>query len=718
MSDPEKMPDPKLRPEFEKAADSGAVSVPGTSPESMNSIDRDVSPYTATGPHEKPGPDSTDSLTEDSTPEDSDAPPAPLAPLAGRVAAFPHLPGVYIFKDSGGGVLYVGKARDLRKRISNYFRAGDAVGVKTRIMLGKAAELDYQITPTEKEALLLEASLIKKHRPRYNVVLRDDKNYPAIRIDPREPYPRLDIVRRFHKDGALYFGPYSSAHAVRETLKYLHQIFPLRLCKGKKLLPRERPCLNYPMGQCLGACAGKISEPDYRKMVEEVILFLEGKTDVLQQQLRKRMEDASDALEFEKAAFYRDRLRNVAATLEKQHVVSDRFLDQDVLGIHQEEDRTELVVLFIRQGVHSGQRAYDLKEAQGEPGELISAFIQQYYYEGNPIPDEILVPIPLESETILSDWLSETRGKRVRIWAVKRGERKHLLEMAQSNARERFISRKRSQRRDTALLESLQRLLKLPGVPDRIACVDISNLQGQHAVGAVVVFEKGHPHKDSYRRYRIRLKSEPDDPAMMAEVVERLLTGDRELAESLDLLMLDGGKGQLNRILHLMGELQNPESRIPLISLAKERDSDIGEKGKGLYEKIYLPGRKNPLFLHRFPDILHLLQRVRDEAHRFAISHYQSIHRTALLTSALDSIPGIGPKRRQMLLQHFGSMEDLQESTLDELESAGLPRPAAENVIRVLAGVEGDGDISGEALDDEEDENAGTEKPLGPGSNS
>lgn len=677
MSDPEKMPDSTQEPEVESK----------NAPESegiLESVDI-LKSQTAVGPQ-------IDDVNDEAAPEDHETSPSlspsPFAALANRVPAFPHLPGVYTFKDSAGGVLYVGKARDLRKRISNYFRSGDAVGVKTRIMLGKAAEVDYQITPTEKEALLLEASLIKKHRPRYNVVLRDDKNYPAIRIDPREPYPRLDIVRRFHKDGALYFGPYPSAHSVRETLKYLHQIFPLRLCKGKKLLPRERPCLNFPMGQCLGACAGKISEPDYRKMVEEVILFLEGKTDVLQQQLRKRMEDASEALEFERAAFYRDRLRNVAATLEKQHVVSDRYLDQDVLGIYQEEDRTELVVLFIRQGVHSGQRAFDLKEAQGEPGELLSAFIHQYYYEGNLIPDEILVPMPLESETVLTEWLTEKKGKRVRIWAVKRGERTHLLEMAQSNARERFSSRKRGQRRDTALLESLQRLLKLPKVPDRIACVDISNLQGQHAVGGIVVFEKGHPHKDSYRRYRIRLKNEPDDPAMMAEVIERLLTNDQELTSSLDLLMLDGGKGQLNRILRVMEEFGPPEGQLPVISLAKEQDSNIGDKGKGLYEKIYLPGRKNPLFLHRFPDILHLLMRIRDEAHRFAISHYQNVHRAALLTSSLDSIPGIGPKRRQMLLQQFGSTEALMEASADDLENAGLPRPVAENVVRVLAGME------------------------------
>jgi excinuclease ABC subunit C len=606
------------------------------------------------------------------------------AAVADRISAFPHLPGIYMFKDTDGAILYVGKARDLRKRIGNYFRGGDAVDVKTRIMLSRAADLEYAVTSSEKDALLLEASLIKKHRPRYNVVLRDDKNYLSIRIDPRDPYPRLDIVRRFQKDGALYFGPYTSARAARDTLKFLHQLFPLRLCKGKKLLPRDRPCLNFSMGQCLGACAGRVSREDYLKMVEEVVLFLEGKTDVLQRQLKQRMQDAADALQFEMAAFYRDRLANVAATIEKQHIVSDRFRDQDVLGIYQEEDRSELVVLFVRQGVQSGQRAFDLKEAHGDEPELISAFIQQYYYQGAFVPDEVIVPVSLDSETVLSEWLSEMKGKRVRVWAAKRGDRKHLLDMAQANAREGLISRKRWQKRDTAIIDSLQRILKLPRTPARIACVDISNIQGQHAVGAVVVFEHGRPDKDSYRRYRIRLKSEPDDPAMMAEVIGRLIENDRELSAGLDLLLLDGGKGQLNRIVRLLEQAGTSEP-LPVVSIAKERESDIGEKGKGLYEKIYLPGRKNPLFLHRFPDILHLLQRIRDEAHRFAISHYQNVHRTSLLTSALDGIPGIGPGRRQMLLQHFGSLDAIQEASAQDLESAGLPPNVVQSVIRVLS---------------------------------
>ncbi len=315
------------------------------------------------------------------------------------------------------------------------------------------------------------------------------------------------------------------------------------------------------------------------------------------------------------------------------------------------------------------------------------------------MPDEVLVPVLLDSQTVLSEWVSERKGKRVRIWPVKKGDRKHLLDMAQANAREKFLSRRRWQRRDTALIDSLQRLLRLPERPARIACVDISNIQGQHAVGAVVVFEDGHPDKNSYRRYRIRLKSEPDDPAMMAEVVGRLIENDPQLSASLDLLLLDGGKGQLNKIVALLENLGALE-RLPVASIAKEQESDIGEKGRGLYEKIYLPGRKNPLFLHRYPDILHLLQRIRDEAHRFAISHYQNVHRNWLLTSAVDGIPGIGPVRRQMLLQQFGSLDGLMEASASELESAGLPPSVAQSVIRVLSEIESKTDFEKEGKEE------------------
>ena len=606
-------------------------------------------------------------------------------PLYEKTAVFPHLPGVYLYKGADGAVLYVGKAIDLRKRVSSYFRGSGPVSAKTRVLLGKATDLEYVVTSTEKEALLLESSLIKKYRPRYNVILRDDKNYPALRIDPREPFPRLDVVRRLQKDGALYFGPYHSAHSVRETLRLLNQLFPLRQCRGRKLVPRERPCLNYSLGRCLGGCAGKISQEEYRKMVDEVILFLQGKTDVLQQQLKQRMEEAAAALEFERAAFYRDRLRGIASMLEKQHIVSDRFLNQDVLGIYQEPQGTEVAVLFVRQGMIVGQRSFDLGEAQGEPDELLAAFIQQYYEKSLHVPDEIIVPCGLEAQESIEEWLTETKGKRVRIWSAKRGERKHLVELAGNNARERFTSRRRWELRDHGLLDSLQHILKLPRVPLRMACVDISNIQGRHAVGAIVVFEGGRPDKSSYRRFRITGRQEPDDPAMMAEVMERFFRDEPELAAGLDLLVLDGGKGQLNRIRQLMRD-EGMIDQLPLISIAKERELEVGEKGRGNYEKIYIPGRKNPVFLTRYQDILHLLQRLRDEAHRFAISHYKMLHRTDLLTSVLDAIPGVGPKRRQMLLQHFGSVEALEQAGVDEIRSIpGIPEGLAEVIVSSLS---------------------------------
>jgi excinuclease ABC subunit C len=605
-------------------------------------------------------------------------------PLASKIAAMPHLPGVYLFKDAEGIMLYVGKAKDLRKRTSSYMRGSVSGDIKTRVFLAKATDIEYIVTSGEKEALLLEASLIKKHRPRYNVILRDDKNYPALRIDPREPFPRLDVVRRFQKDKALYFGPYPSAYAVRETLKILNQLFPLRHCKGKKLMPRERPCLNYALGRCLGACAGKVTEEDYHKAVDEVVLFLQGKTDALRQQLQRRMTDAASVLDFEQAAWFRDRLQGVAAVLEKQRIVSDRFRDQDVLGLHQEEGRTILFALFVRQGVLNGKRDFDLKEAQGEKDEILRSFIQQYYSEGRFIPDEIIVPVPLEDSKTLEEWLTEAKSRRVRIFPPRRGTRRYLLDLAESNARERFSTVRKHQQRDASIIQGLQRILKLPAPPERMACVDISNIQGMHAVGAIVVFADGQPDKNSYRHFRIEGKNEPDDPAMMAEVVERFFKDASGIASNLDLLVLDGGKGHLNRIIHLLKEM-DLTTHPPVISLAKEREADRGSKGRGLYEKVYLPGRKNPVFLSHFPDVLHLLQRLRDEAHRFAISHYQNVHSRELLSSALDSIPGIGQRRKQILLQHFESMDALRQAGLEELRK--IPG-ISEKVAEAIAGVD------------------------------
>lgn len=604
--------------------------------------------------------------------------------LQKRTTALPHLPGVYLFRDADRTILYVGKARDLKKRVGSYFRSTGDPHVKTRILLSRAADLEYVVTSTEKEALLLESSLIKKHRPRYNVLLRDDKTYPSLRIDPREPFPRLDMVRRYQRDGALYFGPYPSGNAVRENLRLLNQLFPLRLCKGKKLMQRQRPCLNHSLGRCLGACAGKVSQEEYARVVEELVLFLQGKNDILERELRKRMEDAAAGLEFERAAFYRDRIRTLRSMLEKQTVVADKMVNQDVIGIYQTDEVMEIAVLFVRRGILVGQRSFDLTEVQGGLDELVASFIQQYYGEGRYIPDELVLPLDLESEETLQEWLSEVKGKRVRIWPAKRGDRKHLLDLAEKNARERQASRHKRRQRDQALLESLQRILKLPRLPHRMACLDISNIQGLHAVGGLVVFADGQPDKGSYRHFRIEEKSEPDDPAMMSEVMRRLVRNDPEFYRSLDLLVLDGGKGQLNTVAQLLREEQVYDE-VPLISLAKERETDRGEAGRGLYEKIHIPGRKNPLFLSRFPDILHLLQRLRDETHRFAISYYQVLHRADLMSSVLDNIPGVGARKRQLLLQHFPSIEALRGAGVEAIQQVPtISSDLAERIVREL----------------------------------
>lgn len=631
----------------------------------------------------------TDS-TLHTTPEGAESPPDAhpsdaRAPLQERITSFPHLPGVYLFRDSDRNILYAGKARDLRKRIASYFKSSGDPNVKTRVLLARAADLEYVVTSTEKEALLLESSLIKQHRPRYNVVLRDDKTYPSLRIDPREPFPRLDMVRRYQRDGALYFGPYPSGNAVRENLRLLNQLFPLRLCKGKKLVPRDRPCLNHSLGRCLGACAGKVTAEDYARVVEELILFLQGKNDLLERELQKRMEESAANLEFERAAFYRDRIRTLRSMLEKQTVVSEKSLNQDVIGIHREGDVTELALLFVRKGVLMGRRGFDLSDVQGDLDDLASSFIQQYYTEGRYIPEEVVVPMELESGAVLEERLSELKGRRVRLIAARRGERRQLLELARKNARERQSSRGRKRERDEAILQGLQRVLKLPRLPHRMACIDISNIQGQHAVGGLVVFTAGKPDKEWYRHYRIEEKSEPDDPAMMTEVVRRLVRNDAEFFRSLDLLMLDGGKGQLNTVLQVLKE-ERVDHLVPLISIAKERESDRGEAGRGLYEKIYIPGRKNPLFLSRFPDILHLLQRLRDETHRFAISYYQSLHRAELVSSVLDRIPGVGAKRRQLLLQHFPSIDSLRAADAESIRQVpGISRELALRIVELLS---------------------------------
>jgi excinuclease ABC subunit C len=613
------------------------------------------------------------------------------ATLENKLDNLPTDPGVYAFKDVTGRVLYVGKAKNLRKRVHSYFREKNPAAAKTRAMVARTADVEVIVTATEKEAVILEGNLIKKHRPRYNVVLRDDKNYLALRLDPAEDYPRLSLVRRFRKDGAIYFGPFASAQAVRGTLKVLNRVFPLRQCSDRKFRHRKRPCLNYQMGRCLGVCSGTVPREDYARVVEQAVLFLKGRTRSLQRSLREEMENAAAALEFEKAAMYRDRLDAVARTLERQHVAFPQFRDQDVIGVSGDAERLALAVLFVRGGRVVGSRAFDFEHPQGGQSEAVRAFILQYYGQGAALPEEILIGEDLKEQELLAEWLSELKGKRLNLRVPRRGDGRHLLVMAEHNAAARLLGRRSEAAEVGRALGELQRFLRLDSIPRRIECVDISNIRGRFAVGSLVVFQDGRPERSAYRRYRIRDVARASDTEMMAEVLRRRFseTGDAPVVP--DLLVVDGGKGQLNQALAVLRVL-GLDGQVHAVGLAKP-PRDGKRRGKNAAERLYLPGRKNPLPLlpAKDPAVALLLARLRDEAHRFAIGYYQKRHRKEALRSRLDEVSGVGPKRRQALIRHFGSLTEVAAASVDELSRVPtVSRRLAERIHRALAG-EGSG---------------------------
>ncbi|MCG6917527.1 MAG: excinuclease ABC subunit UvrC [Deltaproteobacteria bacterium] len=603
--------------------------------------------------------------------------------LKEKLESLPSSPGVYLFKDPKGKILYVGKGKDLRKRVLSYFREKNHSSAKTRVLIKKVSDVDFIITASEKEALILESNLIKHHQPRYNVVLRDDKRYLVLRLDPKEDYPRLSLVRKIRKDGALYFGPYASAQAVRQTLKVLHSMFPLRQCSGRKFKSRQRPCLNHQMGRCLGLCAGTITPEEYAPVVEQAVLFLRGRTRDLQIKLRREMERTADELEFEKAAMYRDRLIAVEKTLEKQLIVSSRFQDQDVIGTHEAGENLGLAVLFIREGRMVGSRAFVFKDSKSSAPEVVRGFILQYYEEDRSIPDEILMSEPVLEQDLLEEWLSDLKEKRVTLRVPKRGEGRRLLIMACKNAANYLMSEMPKPTDPLPALERLQQRLELKSFPHRLECVDISNFRGQFSVGSLTVFKDGEPNKTDYRRYRIRDVFQIDDPAMMAEVIRRRFTDVRDSKVLPDLLVVDGGKAQLNQTMAILDDL-DLKGRVPVVALAKrQRTAKQVESAEG--DRLYLAGRKTPLLLKNDPPLQFLLGRLRDEAHRFAIEYYQKRHRKSILHSRLDDIPGIGPKRRRALIQHFGSVNQLAQAKVEEISQVpGVSSKLAEEIFSAL----------------------------------
>jgi excinuclease ABC subunit C len=453
----------------------------------------------------------------------------------------PHSPGVYLFLGPRNRVIYVGKAKDLSKRVLSYFRSTNHASTKTARMIAMAKGLEFILTLTEKEAFILENDLIKKHQPRYNIILRDDKQYPCLKLDIREPYPRLGIVRKIKNDGALYFGPFSSANAVRSTTRTISRVFKLRKCKGQKLKTRERPCINFQIDRCLAPCARTVSRKTYGEMVKQVRLFLEGRNTELVTDLKREMGEAADRLEFERAAEIRDRVRAIQKTVERQHVVARHMADQDIIGIAQKENLRQLAVMFVRGGHLMGTRHFLFQDSQAAPAEVMEAFLKQYYSGQVFIPGTILLSEPVEEIASLSDWISEMAGKKVVIHAPQRGEKKKLVQIAVANAGNLLAGHQITEKE--ALLESARSLLNLQNVPRTIEGIDISNLQGQNAVGVVVAFKDGEPNRRNYLNFRIKDVDGIDDYGMMSEIIERRIAK----PPLPDLFLLDGERDTWRR---------------------------------------------------------------------------------------------------------------------------------------------------------------------------
>lgn len=587
--------------------------------------------------------------------------PDPSSPLTETIKGISDKPGVYIMKDAGGRVIYVGKAINLHKRVTSYFQRQEAQSAKTALMVTRVADIETVVTASEKEALILESNLIKRHRPRFNVVLKDDKRYPSIRIKIKAPFPKIEIVRKTPKDGAVYFGPFASAHAVRQTVKMINKTFPLRKCSDRSMGHRTRPCIHHQMGQCLAPCCLNVDPLVYKAIVKEVILFLKGRTPELIKRVRRQMLKAAEQLDFESAAALRDRMQALEKTLERQVTVTTDFLDRDVIGISGDTEFRILTVMTLRRGFLQGIRHFELTQVPAEPGELIAQFMGQYYQETHGIPIEVLVPALPDNVALLQDTLSEWKMRRVRIRQPVKGEKRRLLEMAENNAANTLRERIRKASQEADVLEGLKRRLHMDRLPQRIECFDNSNLAGTNPVSAMVVFAEGRPFKSGYRRFAIRTVVAPDDYASMAEVLTRRYQKINAANPQPDLLLVDGGKGQLGIAVSVLTEL-GLAGRFSVAGVAK-KDIQRGE----FEDKIYLPNQANPVNLGRDGRLLLLLQQIRDEAHRFAITFQRKQRNRAMVGSALDRVTGVGSKRKALLLKHFGGIKQIRAATVEEL---------------------------------------------------
>ena len=595
--------------------------------------------------------------------------------LDSKLAHLPDQPGVYLFKDRSGDVLYIGKAARLADRVRSYFLKGADHTPKTTLLVSHIADLETMVTRSELEALILESNLVKRHRPRFNVVLRDDKQYPYLRLPVKDRFPRLSIVRRVQKDGALYYGPYTPAGALRETLKVIKKVFPLATCTIDIDGTAERACIEFEIKRCMAPCTGQQTQEDYHRIVQQVRQFLEGHDRELVDDLRSQMDAAATREDFEEAARLRDRIFKIERTLERQRITQTASIDQDVIGIARHGTSVDLQVLFVRGGLLIGRKDFFwLESADATDEELVRSAIEQFYNKEGQPPRELLIPVDIPDADLLTHWLSDKRGEPVRVLAPERGTKHQLVLLAEENAAAALADHLRNEELDRQAGEELQRVLRLMTVPKRIEGFDISNTMGNQSVASMVVWEEGRMKKSDYRRFKIASVEGANDFASMHEVVTRRYGGMEDLALP-DLVLIDGGLGQLASARAALQEVGRPE--LAVVGLAKAK----GEKN----ERVYLPGRKNPIVLRANSPATHLLQRVRDEAHRFAVTFHRKLRGKTLVTSQLDQIIGIGSITRTKLLKQFGSLANLAEASEEALREAGLSDRVVRQLRRELA---------------------------------
>ncbi|MCC5875683.1 MAG: excinuclease ABC subunit UvrC [Candidatus Sumerlaeia bacterium] len=624
-----------------------------------------------------------------------------VAPIGETLESLPPRPGVYLMKDDKGKILYVGKATNLRTRVRSYFRESSDSRLNVRFLKTRVATVDVIVTETEKEALLLENILIKKHLPRYNIRLRDDKTYLSLRLDTSHEWPRVHPIRRRRAgDKALYFGPFSSSSSMKQTMRFLQRLFPLRSCPDHVLNNRSRPCILHQIDRCCAPCVGLVDKEKYDDYVDQTILFLNGRKEEVIDLLRRKMWEYSEDLAYEKAAAVRDRLRAIEKTVEREDVASHRRFDRDVIAFTREAGHVVFMHLAFREGDLVETTPHHFRDHGVPDEELLESFLGQFYTTSD-IPRDIVVSMEPANVEMLRATLAELRDGALRIIAPQRGEKRRLVEMALRNARQELERRLAGEQSRQAVLESLQKKLRLDRPPRRIDCFDISTFQGAFTVGSMTCFIDGDPDKSQYRRFKVRSIAGQDDFGAMREVLtrrySRVLKEDEE--DLPDLVVIDGGKGQLNIALEVFREL-GMLGRVPVCGLAKARVL-ASKQGPRLAnrseERVFLPLRKDPIRFDQSDPALFILTRIRDEAHRFGITYHRKLRNTASLRSGLEEIPGVGPKRRKVLLTHFGSLTRIRSATVEELSGApGITMELARIIHQFLHGSSGEEPTTGE----------------------